>query len=383
MPLANIPSIRVKKEFDSSFSKGSFVRGNVHTMALKAPRKAFAKLLAATLLCVLPSCVQTRVPMSVDASARTTALRGIHHVAVIPLDGAGASDAAARLETMIAEAHARSAPGTVPAPKLVDRHAIDRIRTEFNLAKNKEVSKATAVNSGKILGADALLLLRVTSLKTAKHFDKHQEPTCAAYSESKGFIKIKKCTKWDKKDVTCTTTTGTLEVQPRLIRSETGEIILARPQVGEVQFKHCDNTGEAPNEDTLRSIAVFNAATEIGRDLVAHRYEVNAAFKQAPDGLSTELRERFNGALQFARAQRFDRACAIFQDIWAQQPNSLAVRYNLALCKEKDGTVTEAFAMIDSIDRDLTSPDKDVNETRERLLYRINQKGGNALSSRR
>lgn len=110
------------------------------------------------------------------ATLRNTALdKGRYSIAVLPFSGTN-KDNAARVQ-----AYATTALTEINDPflKVVDRENIQRILDEQRLGMSGVVDEATAVNAGKLLGAQAVLIGTLT--------DYHEEPGTLRRSTKDGF----------------------------------------------------------------------------------------------------------------------------------------------------------------------------------------------------
>lgn len=328
--------------------------------------RSISALAGILLAFTVSACVQKKMSLETTAGSRTTALTASHVVAVLPFDGPGGDEAASHLEMMLHEASAAQlAPLTV-----VDRQHIERLRAELKLGPSGFDDPNKAKKLGKLLGADTIIVGRVSSLKKSEKHSTQQVFECTSWSEPKGFLGFRTCKQSQPKNVRCTATDANLTVQPRLIQVNSGEIRYTKLQLGAAQLQHCENTDTAPTDDTLRGGALVHAMTEIGRDLVPHRYVIEAALKLMPEGLAGTQREKFEGAVAFANSQRFDRACEIFGELHNTGATALPVRFNTAVCEEAFGSIDLAFIKMQEIDRSLNAPDADVNVALERMARR-------------
>jgi hypothetical protein len=85
------------------------------------------------------------------------------------------------------------------------------------------------------------------------------------------------------------------------------------------------------------------------------------------EGLTSASGDRFAGALAFARANRLDRACEMWEEIARSDRNSVATHHNLGVCSEAQGDLDTALNRYALADRQLTKPDPTVSESLARV----------------
>ena len=69
------------------------------------------------------------------------------------------------------------------------------------------------------------------------------------------------------------------------------------------------------------------------------------------------IRRKVKQGLEFAAANRMDRACEIWQEARQEGPTLAEVLYNLGVCAEISGHQSEALALYRQADRLLDRPD--------------------------
>lgn len=160
---------------------------------------------------------------------------------------------------------------------------------------------------------------------------------------------------------------ATVDVVPRLISASTGALVYTEEVTGVATHRYCDGT--TLTRDELRARARANAAMQIRRAVAPYNATFAVSMKtEAPQALPKSERERFEGAVDFARTGRMDRACAVWQEQSLTYPNArtVALVYNLGVCAEVAGDIDHALALYSSVDASLVRPDAQVNAALER-----------------
>lgn len=309
----------------------------------------------------LVGCVSTKIHTRTTAEARTNILKEADSIAIFPFDGETKEEPAATLEHTLMDAYAVGATKV----RLVDRKNIENIKNEIKLNKDGDIDKNSVKKRAALIGAEYLLLGRVLTPSISSAKNTHQESACEAYEESKKFFK--KCKQPKLVNVTCTTTTVRVKVQPRLVRLSSGEVVYARMYEGAVEDNHCENTGAPTPDAVLKAQATILAAIEISKDLWPFVYTISTAIKPSAEGLFGPDREKFDSAIAFARADRMDRFCTTMKNFNQANIRTVSTVYNHAVCEESKGQITNARAILEELDASLSYPDKDVSEALIRL----------------
>ncbi len=322
-----------------------------------------------TCVIILSGCVTNNVVSTGISDARTNVMSGGGSVAIFPFDGESKEAVTAMLEHAATEANTTKRSSV----RLVDRQNAEKLKEELKINKDGEPDKSSAKKQGRLLQADYILIGRIHAASVKSTKSSYQIAECTAYENNNKFFK--KCTATTPKTVTCTDTIARVSVQPRLIKTNNGEIVYSKIHEGEAVDRYCDNAGTALPEAALKANAAVEAAREIGRDLWAYKYTINAAIKQSSEGLTGQSREDFESAMAFARGGRLDRTCQTMKSLVGRGVQTVAVLYNHAICEESDNKPEAALNIMESLDQSLRAPDPLISEALLRLRSRVNTRG--------
>lgn len=72
---------------------------------------------------------------------------------------------------------------------------------------------------------------------------------------------------------------------------------------------------------------------------------------------SKKGQKKFESGLEFAKGNRFDRACELWEEAREFSPDSPSILYNLGVCVEIKGELEQALELYKKADRQLSKPD--------------------------
>ena len=89
---------------------------------------------------------------------------------------------------------------------------------------------------------------------------------------------------------------------------------------------------------------------------------------EEPSSLDETATAEFERGLAFAKEQRMDRACQIWDELNARTRGAdNALLYNIAVCEETEGNYEDALNLFERLDQRLMQPDKNVSTALQRL----------------
>ena len=90
------------------------------------------------------------------------------------------------------------------------------------------------------------------------------------------------------------------------------------------------------------------------------------------DGInSTVAKGKLKSGLLFAKSGRLDRACELWQQARMEAPDSISIIYNIGVCAEASGDLTNALALYKEADQNLLEPDPVINDALSRVQSRL------------
>ncbi len=196
--------------------------------------------------------------------------------------------------------------------------------------------------------------------------------------------KFLKCEQWEKKYLSCQKVTGTYSATPKAIRLRDKKLLFSQNVKIQGEYTTCEGqqvSGKSffgPTDEDAKSL---EASTPSGlrdelraqvaqriRELVApYNKLVKVKLMEKADNISKASAAQYKSGLAFADAtpSRLDRACSIFQEIYASENNrnSVALTYNMGVCNEilLPDDPSAALDFYNKADQLLKAPDKDVS----------------------
>ncbi|WP_198021405.1 CsgG/HfaB family protein [Burkholderia sp. WSM2232] len=327
--------------------------GTMRALA-RGARQPGALLIAALLLsaCAAPVTV---VPMQFAAKTDAAHYR---RVAVLPFDGDGGPEATKQFESMLASVRYEQRPYFT----VVDRLTLQNVLSEMNLRQSAYSNPRSAVKLGRLVGADALYSGSAFVLPIAYSHSTENRVHCP----DKG-----KCV---TVPVPCTTKTAGFKLIPRLVEVSQGKVVYSETKTGSASSYWCADSGSEVSAALLLNQAANDAFQQVREDIAPYEKNVYVNYKKDTDGIDPKSVETFEGALDFAKSGRFDRACSIWAQLVPANPSSVALPYNLAVCDEVNGRLDSALARYERVDNALTKPDADVNAALVRVRDAIAQR---------
>jgi tetratricopeptide (TPR) repeat protein len=110
---------------------------------------------------------------------------------------------------------------------------------------------------------------------------------------------------------------------------------------------------------------------EIARDFSGFPVVSTVVLAEKPTNINRADRDRFKSAVNFAKHNRADRACEIWQSLKSTNRDSVPLLINLGICQEVQGNLIEAREYFRQADRLTDKPDKLINLSLERINEKI------------
>lgn len=328
---------------------------NLLDAASHAARRRRAIMLATPLLLSACAAPVTMVPM--QFAARTDAGH-YRRVAVLPFGGDGGEEATKDFESMLASVRYEQRPYFT----VVDRLTLQNVLAEMKLRQSALGDPRSTVKVGRLIGADALYSGSAFVLPVAYSYSTESRVVCPKNGDCATV------------QVPCTTKTAGFKLIPRLVDVSQGKVVYSETKTGSASSYWCADRGDEVSGALLLNQAVNNAFQQVREDVAPYERNVYVNYKKDKDGIDPKSVEAFEGALDFAKSGRFDRACAIWAQLAPANPASIALPYNLAVCDEASGRLESALSRYQRIDTSLTKPDGDVNAALARVRESIAQR---------
>jgi hypothetical protein len=300
---------------------------------------------------LLAACVAPTTSVRMQFAGKTSAAQ-YRRVAVLPFDGDGGVEATKDFESMLASAQYEGRPYFT----VVDRTTLQDVFGERSLQQNVLASPQSTKRLGKLLGVDALYSGSAFIM-----------PTAISPSLESRTICPEKGGKCRDIQVPCTTKSVGFKLVPRLVEVNHAQVVYSEAKVSSASSHWCADSGADVSEQVLLRQAVDDVFAQVREDVAPYEKYVSVRYKTDEAGLHPGSIEAFKGALDFAKAGRFDRACQIWSQLRPVNPGSLSVAYDVAVCEEVSGQLNNALAHYQQIDQNLTKPDEDVSQALMRV----------------
>lgn len=249
---------------------------------------------------------------------------------------------------------------------VVERARMNEALKEMRLAESGALDATTASQLGKMVAANGVYMGSVAQDTATDERYSERRSNCAQYKQekdSKGRTYDGACQRWVDSQVSCVKRSATFAFTPRLVNVERGTIAYTKVISKTVNVSSCSDQGQQMSSaDELRRQARQQALQEFRQDIAPYSNRVEIALMNSTDGIvQSAAKDRFAGSLEFARANRLDRACEIWRDLAASEGSSPALLYNRGTCAEVGGNLEEALELYGRADRLLAKPDPTIS----------------------
>ena len=296
---------------------------------------------------------RTKMTAAVPATATEAAL--IREVAVIPFEGARGNEFTPEVVAALAGVRVNDAQYF----RMAERTRLDALLQEIRRSQSGLVNRDDALKLGKLLGVKGIYTGIVDNPTYQSNRRQEKRTDCAEWEGGNKILSLPKCKRWVDKYVSCTTAEAVFAFTPKLVEVETGRIVYSSNVKGIASVSACDNEGLAmPSREQLIDDAKGFALSNFKKDVAPSSKTFDVALMDVADPKANELiRRKVKQGLEFAAANRMDRACEIWQEARQQGPTLAEVLYNLGVCAEISGHQSEALALYRQADRLLDRPD--------------------------
>jgi hypothetical protein len=279
-------------------------------------------------------------------------------VALIGFQGKHSKEVNVAFETMLVKHRLHGRPYFT----VVDRTRTRELMREYKKSLSGVIDHSTAAKFGKQIGASGVYFGDVTNYSVSSKRYKANKYYCKKYA-SDG----KKCEQSGTRKVTCTRRTANITLVPRLIDVETSQVVYRAERTGSATSSACPGQ-KLKSDGQLLKEAIVKSIAQIRADIAPNAMLVRVELMDEPSQLTGADAASFNSGMDFAKAERMDRACQIWRDLNRRtQSADNALLYNVAVCEELEGNYSEALNLFEQVDQRLMQPDDNVSEALTRL----------------
>ncbi len=322
-----------------------------------------------TVTSLLIACAPLQVRQEVLLPAREDGLLNARRVAVPDFEqerrsffsGGLARSARAEIEAVLGSVRSAGRPPF----NLIERSRIDDVTRELVRSHGSPLfDEQSAVRLGRLVGADTILMGMLSGPWTdSRHYTVNYQE-CGRYDGRKCVYQVSRPSHCQQRAIS-------LKLTLRAVSVESGRIVFAKTYSGTVDDDSCKSVFSSA---TLESQALAAVVGEARRDLVPHTETLALEIMEKPDtGLkgNREARKLFESGVEFAKAQRVDRACEQFTLALAKNAESSALYYNAGVCAEIEGNPDKALVFYRQADRKSDTPVRQYGEALARIQKRL------------
>lgn len=307
------------------------------------------------------ACTQAvRITMKMQVPARYPSAMALKEVAVLPFDGPDGKAFSAELEATVASIQVNEKP----LFSVVERQKIDQALTETALGQSGLVNENTAAKIGKIVGAKGIYLGVVNASRSNTTNYSESRTRCVAYQNYR-------CVQEERYSVPCVRSSAVFTFTTKLVEVETSKIVYATSIPGNASSQICEGASQSEIElvESAKHRALFIFKSHIAPSTVT---VPDVPLAVSTDGISSDPeKEKFNSGLEFAKGNRMDRACELWESASSQSRNTPSLKYNLGICAEMNGDLKMALQLYEQTDRLLQEPSQGVTASLNRVKKRI------------
>lgn len=327
-------------------------------------------LLLLVCLLVWTGCAPVTIKTTVLEPGRFDQAAYLKKVAVVPFDGPQGKEFASELEGTLASINVNEKPYF----EVVDRASIDKTMNEMKLSMTGMVDPATAAKVGNLVGAQGIYTGTITSSSVIDA--KYQETrTRCAYEVTKTDKKgnqYQECGRYEDYPVSCTKRVATFAVTPKLIEVETGKIIYSNTLEKSLTAKGCADRKPLPDAAEMRRKVQDSVKAEFRSDIAPHYVtEQISLMDLTSDVGSAQAAQKVKAGVDFAKHDRLDRSCALWEEAKKLSPKSITLLYNLGVCAEVSNRLDDALSLYKEADKGLNKPDDRVSAALSRVTEAI------------
>lgn len=249
---------------------------------------------------------------------------------------------------------------------VVERARMNEALKEMRLAESGALDATTASRLGKMVAANGVYMGSVAQDGATDERYSERRSNCAQHKQEKdkkGRTYDGECQRWVDSQVGCVKRSATFAFTPRLVDVERGTIAYTKTISKTVSASGCSDQGQQlSSADEMLREARQQALQEFRQDIAPYSKRVEIALMNSTDGIvQPAAKDRFAGSLDFAKANRLDRACEIWRDLAASEGRSPALLYNRGACEEVGGNLEGALELYGRADRLLDKPDPTIS----------------------
>jgi len=319
------------------------------------------------IVCVILAGCATKIKVDMLQPAPYHEASTTKRIAVLPFSGPQGESFASELEGLIGNIYINGARYFT----LVDRTAIDKTMGELQLSMSGAIDETTAAQVGRMVGAEGIYTGRITVSKCTDNPFTRSRRECLEREikyDKNGNAYQGKCLRWRNYTVRCTKRDAYFSCSPKLIEVATGRIIYSRNLSGTASSSGCKDTTPARGKTELIEAAKSIVKMQLRNDIAPTRFTQEITLMDSKAGItSKDAKKKLKQGIAYARKERLDAACELWQEAGTLAPESPSIFYNLGVCAEINGDYTAALRLYKKADNLLGEPDDTITAALKRI----------------
>ncbi len=272
-------------------------------------------------LLILSGCATT-INTTRVIPAGATEVTNYKTVAFLDFTGQHGADISSRLETTIIKAEVNNKKQY----SVVDRKNINKILQEqqfqMTIANQDKI-----IDFGQLIGAEAIWYGNAQSTyNVTRSYETRSK--CDLYEN--GVCKILK-----EYIVPCENRNIIVNVSPKLSSVSTGKVVYSRDfQARDSSYTCSDSFFPGRTEGELYNSAVSDILYKFRLDVAPYVESISIELMNKKDGTNDTSLNLLKSGIEFAKANRMEKACQIWGKGLSESPDSISLNYNIGVCNE-------------------------------------------------
>lgn len=324
-------------------------------------------LLAISAGCALPGKISSEMQMRPN---RPQAAQ-LRTIAILRFDSTGQRDITPEIEAALTNATFEGKPYFT----IVERRRLDDALRELRLRESGALDPSTAAKLGQMIAAKGVYMGAITRDDVADQHYYETRQVCAEVrlvQDRRGVVSEGPCVRYANVNVQCTKRTANFEFVPKLVDVARGTVVYSRSIGSSATSTVCQNDqAPLPLAEDMRRQVRLEAVTLFQHDVAPYKKSISIAYLTSSEGIATPAtKERFDGSIAFARANRLDRACELWSELAKAERSSASLTFNNGVCAEVAGDFETAEQLYTAADRMMARPDSTIGEGLKRVRQR-------------
>lgn len=326
-------------------------------------RNLLQNIILICFLLIITSGCATTINASRIIPAANSEVTKYKTVAFVDFTGNQGIDASSKLESTVIKAEVNGKKQY----EVVDRKNIDKILQEqqfqMTIANQDKI-----VDFGQLVGAEAIWYGNAQStFDIIRTYETRSE--CARYVDGR-------CTVYREYTVPCEKRNIIVTVSPKLSSVSTGRVVYSKDfQERESSYSCSDSLFSGRTENELYIDALNEILYKYRIDIAPYVENIKIELMTKKDGTNKKSLELLKSGVEFAKVNRMEKACEIWNSGLKETPASVSLNYNMGVCNELSSKYEKALNYYLKAEDNSLKPIKTISKAIDRAKENIeNQK---------